>query len=55
MTPTKPDSIDKTGAPPKKYETPRLEIYGNIHQITQAIGTHGKTDNSTNTKLNKTG
>jgi hypothetical protein len=55
MTPTKPESIEKAGAPRKKYESPRLEIYGNIHQITRAIGTHGKTDNATTKKLNKTG
>ena len=54
MTPAKPESIDTTGVPRKKYESPRLEIYGNIHQITQAIGQHGKTDNGTK-KLTKTG
>ena len=55
MTPTKPEPIDSADGPRKKYESPRLEIYGNIHQITQAIGNHGKTDNATTKKLNKTG
>ena len=54
MTPAKPESIDTTGGPRKKYESPRLEIYGNIHQITRALGTHGKADNGTK-KLTKTG
>ena len=55
MTPTKPEPIDGADVPRKKYESPRLETYGNIHQITQALGDHGKTDNATTRKLNKTG
>lgn len=40
MTP-KPDASDNA-TPKKHYEAPRLEIYGDIHEITQNIGTQGK-------------
>lgn len=54
MTPTKPESIGNSGVPRKTYETPRLEIYGNIHQITQTLGHVGKIDGGAHTKT-KTG
>ena len=55
MPPTKPESIANVGSPRKKYEPPRLEIYGNIHQITQALGHTGKTDGGTTKLMTKTG
>lgn len=55
MPPTNPESIDNAAAPRKKYETPRLEIYGNIHQITQALGKTGKADGGTVKLKTKTG
>jgi hypothetical protein len=51
-----PESSNQTAGIRKQYESPRLEIYGNIHQITHAIGMHGKMDNATMMILNiKTG
>jgi hypothetical protein len=44
MKPDPPDGRDTAATPQKKYEPPRLEVYGNIHQITQALGRHGKMD-----------
>ena len=44
MTAKQPDSIDNRSEPRKKYEAPRLEIYGNIHRITQTLGHTGKVD-----------
>ena len=54
MTPAKPESVDQPDGPRKKYEAPRLEIYGNIQQITQALGHTGKVDGGTHNKV-KTG
>jgi hypothetical protein len=54
MTQPKPESIDNRGVPRKTYEAPRLEIYGNIQQITQALGHTGKVDGGTHNKV-KTG
>jgi hypothetical protein len=54
MTPVKPESIDDRSVPRKKYEAPRLEIYGNIHQLTHTIGNHGKVDGGVRNK-SKTG
>lgn len=42
MTPTPPET--GSDRPKKQYEAPRFEIYGNIQQITQAIGTDGHGD-----------
>jgi hypothetical protein len=54
MPPTKPEPIDSRSVPRKKYEAPRLETYGNIHQITQTLGNHGKTDGGIH-NMSKTG
>ena len=54
MTPTQPESIDKREIPRKKYETPRLETYGNIHRITQTLGHVGKVDGGLH-NMSKTG
>ena len=54
MTPTKREQINDAGAPRKQYETPRLEIFGNIHQITQAAGSDGRNDGGSH-PMNKTG
>lgn len=54
MTPTTPATVDHADAPKKRYTAPRLEIYGNIHQITQAVGSSGKGDGGAH-PMNKTG
>lgn len=54
MPPTKPDLVDNAGAPKKPYAPPRLEIYGNIHQITRAVGSNGMGDGGAH-PMNKTG
>lgn len=54
MIPAKPESIDNRDLPRKKYEAPRLEIYGNIHRITQTLGHIGKVDGGLH-NMNKTG
>ena len=42
---TKPTpAADQTPAPKKAYEPPRLEIYGDIRQITQTIDNNGTAD-----------
>jgi hypothetical protein len=35
------------GSPRKEYRTPSLRIYGNIREITQAVGRHGRGDGGT--------
>lgn len=43
------------GAPPKKpYETPRLEVYGDIREIAKAVGTTGAGDGGGHVGPNKT-
>ncbi|HEX4915224.1 MAG TPA: lasso peptide [Vicinamibacterales bacterium] len=39
----------------KKYEAPRLEVHGNIQQITQTIGNHGKLSDGGAHNMSKTG
>ena len=51
---TKPAN-GKDASPRKKYETPRLEIYGDIHQITQNVGTQAKKNDNGARPRNKTG
>jgi hypothetical protein len=36
--------IRPTGSAKKPYSRPRLEVYGNLREITQAIGKTGKAD-----------
>ena len=56
MRPTTPETINNAGAPRKTYESPRLERYGNIQQITQALGSEGAADGAAGGKgMNKTG
>jgi hypothetical protein len=51
VTPTPPEAGNN---PPKKlYEAPRLEVYGNIQQITRATGTAGHGDGGAH-PMNKT-
>ena len=54
VTPTTPATVDNADAPKKQYTAPRLEIYGNIHQITQAVGSDGMGDGGAH-PMNKTG
>jgi hypothetical protein len=39
-----PPAIDDTGAPKKRYETPRLEVYGDVGRITQTVSNMGMMD-----------
>lgn len=41
---TTPPPVDNPGAQKKRYEPPRLERYGDIRQITQAVGHTGNPD-----------
>jgi hypothetical protein len=41
VTPTPPEVNNR---PKKHYEAPRLEVYGDIQQITRANGTDGHGD-----------
>lgn len=54
MTPTTPATVNNADTPKKEYAAPRLEIYGNIHQITQAVGSSGMNDGGSH-PMNKTG
>lgn len=51
MTPTPPEAGHTS--PKKQYEAPRLEVYGNIQQITRAIGADGHGDGGAH-PMNKT-
>lgn len=54
MPPTTPEPNDNRSVPRKTYETPRLEVHGNIQQITQTLGNHGKVDGGAH-NMSKTG
>jgi hypothetical protein len=54
VTPTTPESDNHAGGPKRTYEAPRLERYGNLQQITQAVDTSGKNDGGSK-GMNKTG
>ena len=43
MTP-KPTSLTESGAARKPYETPRLEVYGDIREIAKSVGMTGGSD-----------
>ena len=43
MTTTSP-AARNSGAPKKPYESPRLEVYGDIGKITQTVGSSGHAD-----------
>ena len=53
--PANPHSDSNAVAPRKKYEAPRLEVYGNIHQITQTLGTLAKKADGGGHVMSKTG
>jgi hypothetical protein len=39
----RPDDVSRRVKP---YRTPKIKTYGNIRDITQAVGRHGNTDNA---------
>jgi hypothetical protein len=41
---TTPAAVTNAPPPKKRYEPPRLEVYGDIHQITQTVGNTGSVD-----------
>ncbi len=41
---TTPAANANPNAPKRKYEPPRLEVYGDIRQITQTAGRNGEND-----------
>jgi hypothetical protein len=45
---TTPAAMNNAGAPKKPYATPDLKVYGDIRQITQAIGNGGMGDGGAN-------
>ena len=44
--PAKPPDASKPAPSKKPYETPRLEVYGDIREIVKASGTMGMFDNA---------
>jgi hypothetical protein len=51
---TKPASASGSEPPKKKaYESPRLEVYGDIREIARSVGTKGKADGAAR-RLTKT-
>ena len=51
---TTPAAVSHTDAPKKRYEPPRLDVYGDIRQITQTVGTTGNADGG-HAGMNRTG
>jgi hypothetical protein len=41
---TTPAAVTNVDSPKKQYEPPRLEVYGDIRQITQTAGMTGQSD-----------
>ena len=41
---TTPPPADRTDAPKKRYETPKLAVYGDLRQITQTVSNTGNAD-----------
>lgn len=41
---TTPAAVTNAHTPKKRYEPPRLEVYGDIRQITQTVGNTGAGD-----------
>jgi hypothetical protein len=52
--PTTPAAITNAQSPKKHYEPPRLEVYGDIRQITQTVGNTGAGDGG-HGSMNRTG
>ena len=50
---TTPASFKKDGPAKKPYESPRLEVYGDIRAVTAAVDVSGKNDGGAG--KNKTG
>jgi hypothetical protein len=46
--------IKRTEQMKKPYKSPRLEIYGDLREITQAVGKTGKTDGNPGKGASKT-
>jgi hypothetical protein len=36
----------------KTYSTPHLQVYGNMREVTQAVGKHGGSDSGKGTTMN---
>ena len=51
---TTPAAVNNADPPKKRYQPPRLEIYGDIRRITQTVGGTGQSDGGAH-PMNKTG
>ena len=50
---TKPSRASGSEPPKKAYESPRLEVYGDIREIARSVGTKGRADGAAR-RLTKT-
>lgn len=46
--PPRNDTDNRCSSTRKAYSKPRLQIYGNLQEITQAVGKNGRTDGGVN-------
>ena len=51
---TKSTTTGESGLPKRPYETPRLEVYGDIREIAKAVGSTGAGDGGGHLGPNKT-